>query len=148
MANFQDAKQKKQFGDMREKEAESLARILSERYQLPYIDLSKINIDNSAVRLIPEETARKAKVVVYAVDKHMASVAAQTPHNDGVTSILEELTRKGYTTQISLASEFGIARAWETYNEVSLAKAETKGIMSVSDETMQRYVSIIKTIAQ
>ncbi|OGZ18117.1 MAG: hypothetical protein A2494_01440 [Candidatus Lloydbacteria bacterium RIFOXYC12_FULL_46_25] len=38
-------------------------------------------------------------------------------------------------------------RAWDVYKEVSLAKAETAGVISVSDETMQKYVSLIHTIA-
>ncbi len=147
MLQFQDNKDSKAFTDMREKEAEQLAQLLAERYQLPYVDLSRVIVNNNAARLIPEETARKAKLVVYSVDMHNVSLAIQTPNIDGVNQVIEELTRQGYKPAMSIASEFGITRAWEVYKEVSHAKAETAGVMSVSDETMQKYVSVIKTIA-
>ncbi len=147
MPHFNDGKDSKQFADMREKEAEALAQILAERYELPYVDLSRLIVDNNAIRLIPEETSRDAKVVVFAMDQHQVDMAVQTPNNPKIANILEELQRQGFTTNLHMASEFSITRAWETYNEVSYAKAETRGVMSVSDETMQKYVSVIKTIA-
>ncbi|KKU79399.1 MAG: hypothetical protein UY04_C0010G0016 [Parcubacteria group bacterium GW2011_GWA2_47_7] len=147
MTFTQDPKQTKAYSDMRENEAEGLAKILSERYDLPYVDLSRVIINNGAARLISEETARKAKLIVYGVDKHNVNLAVLTPNIEGVAQVLDELTRQGYTSTMSIASEFGIARAWEIYKEVSHAKAETAGIMSVSNETMQKYVSSIKTIS-
>lgn len=132
---------------MREKEAEGLAKILAERYELPYVDLSRVIINNSAARLIQEETARKAKLIVYGINQHNVDVAILTPNIEGVNQVLDELTRQGYTSTVSIASEFGIARAWDVYKEVSHSKAEVAGIMSVSDETMQKYVSTIKTIS-
>ncbi len=74
-------------------------------------------------------------------------MAVQTPNNPKIANILEEIQRQGFTVTLNIASEFGIARSWDTYNEVSYAKAETRGVMSVSDETMKKYVAIIKTIA-
>ncbi len=147
MPHFNDGKDSKQFIEMREKEAEALAQILSERYDLPYIDLARVSIDNNAIRIIPEATSREAMVVIFRMDKHVIDMAVQTPHNPKIANILEETKRQGYTVNLYIASEFSIARAWEIYHEVSYAKAETRGVMSISDETMQRYVSIIKTIA-
>lgn len=147
MPHFNDGKDSKQFSDMREKEAEALAQILAERYDLPYIDLSRVIVDNNAIRIIPEETSRDAKVVIFAMDQKQIQMAVQTPNNPKIANILEEIQRQGFTVTLNIASEFGIARSWDTYNEVSYAKAETRGVMSVSDETMKKYVAIIKTIA-
>ncbi len=147
MPHFDDQKQKREIDDIRIREAETLAQILAERYELPYVDLFRTNIDNGAIRLISENIARDANIVVFGINMHNASVAVQTPHNPKLPGILQELERQGYTPTVFLASEFGIAKAWEIYKEVSYAKAETRGVMSVSDETMQRYVSTIKTIA-
>ncbi len=146
MQKFQDAQQQKNFDELRAKEAEELAQILAERYELPYIDLSKVLVDNGAIRLIPEESARAAKIVVFRVDQKKVSVAIQTPKNEQVASITEELSRQGLSVSLFIASEFGIKKAWEVYKEVSYAKPETAGIVSVSEETMGRYVSLVKTI--
>jgi type IV pilus assembly protein PilB len=132
---------------MREKEAEALAQILAERYDLPYVDLSRVSIDNTAIRILPEEASRAAKVVIFGMNHHQLDMAVQTPNSQQVAGVIEEITRQGYTANLYIASEFAIARAWEIYKEVSYAKAETAGVMSVSDETMQKYVATIKTIA-
>jgi type IV pilus assembly protein PilB len=147
MVHFQDEQQKKIFAEMHEKESEVLAQMLSERYEIPYVDLSRVILNANAVRLIPEEVARKTKLVVFSLDKHHVGVAVQTPNDSQVGVVLEDLVRQGYTPTMHLASEFSIARAWAAYKEVSYAEASTAGVMSVSDDTMQRYVSTIKTIA-
>lgn len=146
MPHFNDGNDSKQFAAMREKEAEALAQILAERYSLPYVDLSRVIVDNNAIRIIPEASSREAKLVVFAMNQHQVEVAVQTPNNPKVANVVEELKRQGYTANLHIASEFSIARAWEVYNEVSYAKAEVRGVLSISDETMQKYTSMIKTI--
>ena len=146
MVKFQDAKQTQDFNELRAKEAEELAQLLAERYELPYVDLSKVPIDNSAIKLIPEESARKAKIVVFQMNQKNVSIAVQTPKGDDVPPVIEDLVRQGFTVSIFIASEFGIQKAWEVYKDVSYAKAETAGVISVSEETMERYVSLVKSI--
>jgi type IV pilus assembly protein PilB len=146
MPHFDDAKTQHDLDEDRAKEADSLARILAERYEIPYIDLSRVTIDNSAIRLIPEEKARDAGVVIFHMNQHNISIAVQTPNNPKLAPIIEELTRTGYVPETFIASEFGISKALEIYKEVSYAQAETKGIITISDETMNLYVSSIKSI--
>ena len=145
MTHFQD--QDQVFTDLRAKEAAELAQILATRYGLPYVDLSRVILDNSAVRLIPEALAREAKAVVYHLHQKSVQMAIQTPNNEKVSPLVEELTRQGYAVSLFIASEFEIAKTWEMYKEVSYAKPEEAGIISVSHETMEHYVSLIKTIA-
>jgi type IV pilus assembly protein PilB len=147
MPHFDDKTHTTAFTDLRAKEAESLAVILSERYDLPYVDLARINIDNSAIRLLPEAVSRDAKLVVFQLNQKNVSVAVQSPNDSKLGPVLEELTRQGFTPMLHIASEYGIAKAWDIYKEVSYAKAEVRGIISISEETMSRYVSIIHTIA-
>ncbi len=146
MVQFQDDQQAKIFQDMHEKEAEILAQMLSERYEVPYIDLSRVIINNNAIRLLPEEVSRKSHAVVFGLDKHNVNIAVQSPKDEQIQAILNDLVRQGYNPTMYIASQFGIERAFEVYKEVSYAVAETAGVMGVSDATMQKYVSIIKTI--
>ena len=147
MPKFQDAKQTKDFDELRAREAEALAKILAERYELPYVDLSRVSVDNSAIKLIPEESARAAMLVVFAINKKNVSVAIQSKNDKKLAPVLEELARQRLTVSLHIASEYGIRKAWEVYNEVSYAKAEVAGIVSISQDTMDRYVSSIKSIA-
>lgn len=146
MTTFDDKKDKKLFDSMREKEAESLAQVLAEHYDLPYVDLSRTTIDNTAIRLIARPVAEDAVVVIYQLNQHQVMMAVQTPNSEKVANVITELERQGYTVVPSIASEFGIRRAWRIYDEVSYTKAQDAGIMSVSEETMSKYVSTIKSI--
>ncbi len=147
MVDFQDKKQSQSFDDLRAKEAEELAQLLAERYELPYVNLARVPVDNSAIRLIPEESARAAMLVVFQMNQKNVSVAIQSKNNEKLPSVLEELSRQGFTVSLYIASEYSIRKSWEVYKEVSYAKAEVAGIVSVSQETMNRYVSLVKSIA-
>lgn len=147
MPHFDDKTHDTAFTDLRAQEAESLAVILADRYELPYVDLSRINIDNGAISLIPEDVSRSAKLVIFQKAIHSASIAIQTPNNPNLPAVLANLAQQGYEPKLHIASEYGIEKAWEIYKEVSYAKAEIKGIISISDETMKKYVSIIHSIA-
>lgn len=147
MVDFQNDKQDEDFAIMREKEAEALAVILAERYDIPYVDLTRQIIDNNAIRLISEDVARDAKVVTYHLDLKKVSIAILTPNSEKIIPVMEELKRAGYEPQVFIASEYSIAKAWEVYKDVSYAKAETRGVMSISEETMLQYVSLVKSIA-
>src|SRR3989338_3995684 len=145
MTHFQD--QDQVFTDLRAKEAAELAQILATRYGLPYVDLSRVILDNSAVRLIPEALAREAKAVVYHLHQKSVQMAIQTPNNEKVSPLVEELTRQGYAVSLFIASEFEIAKTWEMYKEVSYAKPEEAGSISGANETREHDVSLIKTSA-
>ena len=51
--------------ELRQKEAEDLARMLAEKHGLPYADLSRMTIDLDALKLVPEDEARAAKMAIF-----------------------------------------------------------------------------------
>ena len=66
MSDFADEnKQKIRLDEFRKKEEEDVVRILSARYGLNFIDLKPVVINTDALRLIPEELAREAKIAVF-----------------------------------------------------------------------------------
>jgi len=146
MPQFQDDKSTKAMQEFREKEAEQLAQILSNRYGIPYVDLGLILINSAVVKLIPESLAREARALVFQLEGHTARVAVLTPNNERLAAVTAELERQGYSVELYLTSEFALERAWEIYHEVSYAKAAVAGVMAVSDDTMQKYVTEIKSI--
>lgn len=147
MPQFSDDRSNKAMEEFRAKEAEQLAQILSNRYGIPYIDIGLILLDSAVVKLIPESLAREAKAIVFQTEGHTARVAILTPNNERVAAVKAELERQGYDTELYLTSEFSLERAWQIYHEVSYAKAEVAGVMSVSDATMQKYVAEIHKIS-
>ncbi|MGB9598837.1 MAG: hypothetical protein ACPLZH_03285, partial [Minisyncoccales bacterium] len=91
MVKFEEEKQKKKIEEMREQEEEDLAKILSQRYGLPYINLTKMIIDLDYLKLVPEKTSREAKFVVFqGVGKNLQAALAN-PNLDSTKRIIEEL---------------------------------------------------------
>ncbi len=147
MIEFNDQNSERSLDEFRRQEASQLAQILSSRYGIPYIDLNLVIIDSSVIRMIPEPVAREARAVVFQLDGHTARVAILTPNTDRLPALTSELERQGYQVELYLTSEFALEKAWQIYHEVSYARAEVAGVMAVSDETMQKYVNEIKSIA-
>ncbi|HXK37762.1 MAG TPA: GspE/PulE family protein [Candidatus Paceibacterota bacterium] len=130
----------------REREAEDLAQILAERYKLGYVNLNAIIIKNTALHLIDEETARRARVVIFDLDGHTAHIAAQTPNNPELQGIIAFLKTHGLDSEIFLASEFAITKALEVYKETQHTTATTGGALGISEETVRKYSSVVKQI--
>jgi type IV pilus assembly protein PilB len=145
MVKFEEEKQKKKVEELREREEEDLAKILSGRYNLPYLDLSKMTIDLDYLKLIPENASRLAKIVVFqGVGKNL-QVALANPNLDAAKQILEDLKNKGYQIKIFLVSGLSLEKAWEKYKEVPSFIEITKGVVDISSEKMETFEREVKT---
>lgn len=146
MSFLKDGRNDKQLADIRHKEAEDLAKILALRHGVEYIDLSAITINPSVVRLIDERTARAAQLVVFQEDNRVLQLGYLTAQNPLLPQVINDLERKGYQVLRFMVSLNSLAVAWETYKEVSNARAETAGVITVSDDVLTTYLSKITSV--
>ena len=66
MVQFTDEKKRdERVLELRKKEEEQLAEMLSGKYGVEYVDLSSKSIDTDALRLIPEKDARETEVAAF-----------------------------------------------------------------------------------
>ncbi len=124
--------------EMREREEEDVAHILSEKYDMPYIDLSLTRIDNDALRVIREETAREAEAAAFAKISNSLSLAVHNPNNPSLPKLLEDLKSRGFEVKQFLISEKSLERALDFYKELSLSSESKVGTFSVIDETFSK----------
>lgn len=146
--NFVDEKEEKKVGELYLKEAEDLARMLADRYDLPYIDLTKVSINTDALRLIPEADAREATMAAFKISGKNISIAIQTPHNQKAQDIISDLKNKNYIPTVYLCSETSLKRAWERYAEVSQSEQAEAGVIEISDQAINQLLNEIKTVEQ
>jgi len=137
----------KQIKDLHEKEAEELAQTLSGRYGLPYLDLSKTPINTDALRLIPEDDARKAKVAAFKVVNKTISLAILSPNKPETLATIEDLKNKNFKVEIFLVSEIGLENTWQRYKEVSLSEKTKAGMIEISNEDILHLTEQCKTLA-
>ncbi len=134
MVQFNEEKQKEKLANMRAKEEERLAEILSKKYGVPYIDLSVHPIDTDALRIIKEEDARAAEIAIFnAVDKDI-DVAVLSPESDKAQAAIEALKERGYRPRIYMASHASLNKVWDRYKEMSYSSETRAGALDISNE--------------
>lgn len=140
MIDFNEEKQTKRLEDLRLKEAEELAQVLSKRYNLPYIDLSQSPINTDALKLVPEPVAKAAGLAIFKNIGRSLHLAIISPNNPKLKAITDDLENKNYSLTLYLASEASIARAWERYAEAGVASETEAGAINISSQVINERV--------
>lgn len=135
---FDTQKTDDKLAEAREREEEDVALILSEKYGIPYIDLSLKGIDSDALRIIKEEDARSAEAAAFANISKDLSLAVHNPNNPILADLIQDLEKRGYKVQQFLASSKSLEKAFDRYGELSQAAASKAGVVSVIDETLSK----------
>ena len=139
-------KHEKRLAELRLREAENLAQTLSNRYGLPYIDLSKFSINTDALRLIPEEKSREFKIAGFKINGKSLSLAVLSPYYQGIDPIIENLKQQGYRLTLYMVSEESLKRAWERYAEISLSKKSEAGTIDISNDNIVLFLKEFKKL--
>ncbi len=135
---FDTEREDAQLAQVHEREEEDLARILSDKYGLPYADLSLSEIDADALRLIPEEQAVLAEAAAFAKAAKELSLAVRNPGNPALGKIVEDLTGQGFQVQKFLVSKKSIDRILSHYRDLSLTVESKAGVFVVTPETLAK----------
>lgn len=146
MAQIND-QYKKRVGDLLKKEEEDLASILSAKYGLKYLDLTGISINTDALRLIPEEVARKNKLAAFKIVGKKLDIAVLSPNNPGTIEVIAELEERNYKPTLFMVSTKSLERAWERYKDISFASETKEGILNISNEDIRTIVNTTKNLA-
>ena len=148
MALLNDEKNKEQIESMRKSEAEDLAKLLSQKYGLPYLDLSRMTIDIDALKILAEEEARAGKLAVFQKAGQKLQVAIESPNPETTQKALRNLQEKGYKINTFMVSEESLARAWKRYSEVPVYEETLRGVIDVSPEKLDEFLKQTSTIEE
>jgi type IV pilus assembly protein PilB len=139
MPDFDDEKQKKQLDDIYKEEEEKLVETLAEsKYGLPYIDLSRIGVDNEALRAIDEKNAIELKVAPFKVFGKNIFIAVRAPSEDLLARLKEDMERKNLTPTFYMTSAASLQKVWSRYKEISMAETSMVGGLEVSAEVLRQ----------
>jgi type IV pilus assembly protein PilB len=132
--------------ELRRREEEDLAKILSTKYQIPYADLSRITIDTDGLKILPEEEARKAKMAIFdLIGKHVR-VALLAPGREDTKAVLKSLEDRGYLVEPFMVSTQGLERAWARYSEISYASTSKEGMLEISSTDIENFINEVHQI--
>src|ERR1700679_3418394 len=119
---------------IRAAEEEDLARVLAEKYELPYTDLGIIPINMDALRIIPQSDSEEAGAVAFDKNGKHLSLAVRSPQNDELTRVLHDLETQGYAVEMYLISETSFNLAMKRYEDLSLAAGSNVGVFDISGD--------------
>ncbi|KND50116.1 MAG: competence protein ComGA [Parcubacteria bacterium C7867-008] len=146
-AHFDTDAENEKLAHLREQEEEDLTRILSEKYGIPYTDLSLIPINADALRVIPEADARSAQAVAFDKNGKHISIALRSVELDAARTLLTELDAQGYIIEQFLISERSLALGLAKYKELSYAEQDREGTFTINsaEDTSLSTVAGLKT---
>lgn len=138
MANFDEEKQKKQLEDLKRKEEEELVEMLAtSKYNLPYVNLYNLGVDNEALRAISEADARKLYIAPFKLIGKNIFIALRSPTPELMSALKEEMERKNLETTFYMTSLASIEKVWERYEELSMAENTKIGGLDISAEILR-----------
>ncbi|KKW19307.1 MAG: Type II secretion system protein E [Parcubacteria group bacterium GW2011_GWA2_51_10] len=117
LPQFNEQKQDERLHELRAREEEQLAEMLSGKYGVEYIDLTTRSVDTDALRLIPEKSAREAEVAAFRKINKRILVAMRAPERPDAVLIMQNLERLGYRVERFIASHNSLEHAWERYKD-------------------------------
>ncbi len=118
---------------IRAEEQEDLVRILSEKYDIPYTDLTFFPLNMDALRIIPEAEARESLAVAFDKSGKKISIGLKDISNPAFARLEERLTNNGFSLEKFLVSDESLKYAFGRYAELSRTVAEDAGVFLIED---------------
>ncbi len=147
MALFNEEKQNKQLDDLHKREEEQLVATLAEsKYGLPYIDLSRLGIDNESLRAISEKDSREKNIGPFKLFGKNIFIAVRSPSEDLLRSLKEDMERKNLIPTFYMASSGSINKIWDRYKEISMAESSRVGGIDIAGDILRETVKKIEKI--
>ena len=146
MVLFDEDKQNKRVDDLRKQEEEELAKTLSSKYGIPYLDLSVTPINIDALRVITEAETREAQIAVFNDVDKVLSIGALSPQNPKTVEELNKLKAKGYTVELFMISHASLNKVWDRYKDLSYSFETKSGALDISNEQITDFLSQVHTI--
>ncbi len=140
MVHFNEDEQNRRLRELRNSEEEELAEILSRKYGIGYINLSRVPISTDALGTIPEEEAKTYGVAGFALVGKKISVGTVFPREQTTKDFLTKLTEKGYVPTLYLISHASLEKAWSRYSDITNANKSKKGALDISSEEVEEFL--------
>lgn len=144
--HFDEDKQDQKLRMLRSDEEEKSIQMISEKFGLPYIDLTRVPINTDGLRLIEEPEARANKLAVFDIVGKRISVAIHSPQNADTVASIRKLQQKGYQTAIFMCSIHSIEKAWDRYKDLSFAFETEAGSLDISNGEIEALIDKAKKL--
>lgn len=150
MQKFEEEQQKKKLTQLLRQEEEDTVQILSEKYQIPYLNLATTPINIDALKLATEAEAKNGELAVFQKTGRRLDIAVRNPQKPETVAVLQKLEAEHYAYSLYSVSKTSLEKAWEFYKQIPGGGGAITGeiqISSVRLEEFERRVSTLQDIA-
>jgi len=120
---FEESKQQRRIDELRH-----------EKYKLEYGDPLTLTINSDALRVIPEDMARHAKVGPFALIGKKVKIGIVSPQNDATAAALKEIENRGLIVIPFLVSPTTLEKIWGRYHDLSFSNETKAGSLDISSD--------------
>lgn len=146
MDNNREEKTQRKLETLLRKEEEESTKLLSQKYQLPYVDLFIFPIESDALRVVPEGNARAGGMAVFQITGKRLKIAVKNPREEATLAVLKRLENTGYTYELALCSMHSLAHAWDFYKKLPPPHEVVTGAIQISHETVDALRAELVTL--
>lgn len=118
---------------------------------LSYLDVTSAPVKIDVLKLIPEETARKARAAAFEIKKPDVALAVFDPDAPDAKKIIKELENQGLKVRLFIASLRSLEHLWSFYRFVPLEKPPITSRVNIEKERVVKLTAelvSIKNVAQ
>lgn len=146
MVEFVEDKQMARVKLMKQRQEEELVKMLAKRNGIGYVDLSTLPINTDALKLIPEDRARSAKMAAFNIQEKKIAIAVVSPMIPQVSDEIVRLREKKYEPTVYMTSAKSLEKAWSRYGDISYAVKTEAGVIDISSADIEDVLSNVTTL--
>lgn len=137
MVQFKEEKQLTRVRQMKQRQEEELVKLLAKKHGVGYVDLLTVPINTDALKLVPEERARAAKMAGFNLVGRKVALAVISPLIPQVADEVQRLKDKKYEPTVYMTSKKSLEKAWSRYGDISYAVKTEQGVIDISSADIE-----------
>ena len=142
-----DDDHQKRIDDIRKNEEEDLIQVLAtERYGLPYVNLTMLPIENEALRYVTETQARELEVGPFKVVGKHIHVVIHSPNTPGAVKFKQMMEEKSMFTHFYMGSMASLEKVWDRFKEISYATNSRIGGLDLQADVLKGIADHVHTL--
>lgn len=145
---FNDEKQNSELEELRKDEEEELIKILSDKYNLPYIDLRGLAPEPDAMNLLKEEDSRDAHIAAFKLVGRKLYIATISPDNEKLEALLRPLEEKNYELLLFMCSHASLEHVYSRYADLHEGTKVENGMLELTPEKMLTLMGKFSTLPE
>src|SRR3990167_6827574 len=142
-----EAELEKKLSEIQLKRTEDDSVALAKKFNLPFSDLKSAPIDNDALAIIDENTARSSNMAIIYKSANKLTVAITDPENSATQKTLEALKEKGFTINPIVTSPSVLENILSRYKFAQPQEVFEVGAIEIKEDELNKIQDEIKTIS-